>query len=164
VYGRTLAFAATGDKTDAARERERFEQLRNGVPANTPWGENTAADVLHVASEVLAARLSANREEACEHWRRAVLLQDDLTYDEPPDWYYPVRESQGACLLQAGKAGEAAQVFREGVRRSPRNGRMLFGLWESLKAQGKSYEADSVKREFDAAWAGSDVRLRIEDL
>jgi hypothetical protein len=41
---------------------------------------------------------------------------------------------------------------------------MLFGLWQSLTAQGKSPEAESVKREFEAAWAGSDVKLRIEDL
>jgi Flp pilus assembly protein TadD len=75
-----------------------------------------------------------------------------------------VRESEGACLLRSGKPDEAAKVFREGVRRSPRNGRMLFGLWEALKAQGRTSEADSVKREFDAAWAGSDVRLRLEDM
>jgi hypothetical protein len=67
-------------------------------------------------------------------------------------------------LLRSGKPAEAAEVFRQGVRRSPRNGRMLFGLWQSLLAQGKNTEAESVKREFDAAWAGSDVQLRIEDL
>jgi hypothetical protein len=41
---------------------------------------------------------------------------------------------------------------------------MLFGLWQSLMAQGKMSEAESVKREFEAAWAGSDVQLRIDDL
>lgn len=120
--------------------------------------------MLKVASEVLVARTAPDAVSACEHWARAVEAQDQLTYDEPPDWYYPVRESQGACLLRAGKSTEAAVVFREGVRRSPRNGRMLFGLWQSLAAEGKTQEAESVKREFEAAWAGSDVELRIEDL
>ena len=163
-YARTLALAAHGDETGARREQRRFEQLRSHIPANAPWGQNTAQNVMNVASEVLAARLSANLSEARGHWRHAVELQDHLGYDEPPAWYYPVRESEAACLLRAGRTPEATRVFREGLRRSPRNGRMLFGLLESLKAQGKSSEAESVKREFETAWARADVRLRIEDL
>jgi hypothetical protein len=163
-YARTTAFEATGDRDSAARERETFERLRRAIPDDTVWGQSKAKDVLKVASEVLVARSATDPVRACEHWAHAVDAQDQLTYDEPPDWYYPVRESQGACLLRAGKSAEAASVFREGVRRSPRNGRMLFGLWQSLAAQGKTAEAESVKREFGAAWAGSDVKLRIEDL
>jgi len=41
---------------------------------------------------------------------------------------------------------------------------MLFGLLESLKAQGNSFEAESVEREFKAAWGAADISLRIEDL
>jgi hypothetical protein len=50
------------------------------------------------------------------------------------------------------------------VKRSPRNGRMLFGLLESLKAQNKNEAAEAVRREFDASWAKADVALRVEDL
>ena len=163
-YARTLAMAARDDDTGAKREQQSFERRRTSIPADAPWGQNKAQDVMHLASEVLAARLSGNLNEACERWRNAVELQDRLVYDEPPAWYYPVRESEGACLLRAGRATEATRVFREGLRRSPRNGRMLFGLVESLKAQRKFSEAALVKREFDAAWTRADVRLRIEDL
>jgi predicted Zn-dependent protease len=163
-YARTTALAAIGDYDSAVRERETFEKLRSTVPDDAGWGQSKAKDVLKVASDVLAARTASDSVSACKHWARAVEAQDQLTYDEPPDWYYPVRESQGACLLRAGKSAEAVAVFREGVRRSPRNGRMLLGLWQSLVAQGKAPEAESVKREFEAAWAGSDIELRIEDL
>jgi hypothetical protein len=64
-----------------------------------------------------------------------------------------VRESQGENLLGAGAAQKAEIVLREGMRRSPRNGRMLFGLLESLKAQGKRQDAEWVEREFTASWA-----------
>ena len=64
----------------------------------------------------------------------------------------------------AGKAAEAETAFREGVKRSPRNGRMLFGLMESLRAQGKDQDADWVRREFDAAWAKADITLKVEEL
>ncbi|HEV3334383.1 MAG TPA: hypothetical protein VG096_25525 [Bryobacteraceae bacterium] len=161
---RTLALAGRGDKAGAGRERDAFESLRSTLPADSSWGQNKTADVLAMASEILAARVASAPAEAVEHWQRAVSLQDGLTYDEPPAWYYPLRESLGAALLRAGQPGQAQAVFRDGVKRSPRNGRMLFGLMESLKADGKMEAADEVKREFDACWAKADVKLRLEDL
>jgi hypothetical protein len=35
---------------------------------------------------------------------------------------------------------------------------------ESLKAQGKAEEAGWVQKEFEAAWAKADVKLRLEDM
>ncbi len=162
-YARTQALAARGNKTAAALEQQAFEPIRAKIPADAPWGNNKAKDVLAIASEILAARLATNPADIVPHWRRAVALQDALVYDEPPPWYYPVRESLGAALLRAGKFGEAETVFREGVKRSPKNGRMLFGLMESLRAQRKTEDAEFVKREFDAAWARADIKLAIEE-
>jgi Flp pilus assembly protein TadD len=66
--------------------------------------------------------------------------------------------------LRTGNAEQAAIVFREGVRRSPHNGRMLFGLMKSLEALGNSYQAGLVRREWEAAWAGADAELTLTDL
>jgi tetratricopeptide (TPR) repeat protein len=163
-YARTLALLARGDRKKAEQEGKRFDELRTKVPAAASWGQNKSSEVLMMASEILAAKLAATPDEAEPHWQRAVELQDLFVYDEPPAWYYPVRESQGANLLRAGAPKKAEIVFREGVRRSPRNGRMLFGLLESLKAQGKQQDVEWVEREFTATWAKSDVHLRLEDL
>ena len=119
---------------------------------------------MDMASAVLDARLAASPAASVTLLRKAVALQDALTYDEPPAWYYPVRESLGAALLRADDAAAAEAVFREGLRRSPNNGRMLFGLVESLKAQKKSDAVSLVQKEFDAAWKGSDLELRLSDL
>ena len=59
---------------------------------------------------------------------------------------------------------EAEAVFREDLRRNRRNGRSLFGLAESLKAQGKTREAELVGRELERAWKSADTRLTIADL
>jgi Flp pilus assembly protein TadD len=91
-------------------------------------------------------------------------MQDALAYDEPPDWFYPLRESLGAALLRNGDAQGAETVFREGLARSPNNGRMLFGLLESLKAQNKMDAAVWVNHEFGRAWKGADLKLKIDDL
>ena len=158
-YGRALAMLAKGDRAGAAKERAAFQQIAARIPPDAPWGQNKAVDVMKLAREVLAARFG---EEPLTHWQKAVEIQDAFTYDEPPAWYYPVRESLGAELLRAGRAPEAEKVLREGLRRSPRNGFMLFGLIEALKSQGK--EVDQVKRELDAIWAKSDIKLTLAAL
>ena len=159
-YSRALAYAARRDER-ARTEQTAFEAARRQVPAESSWGQNKTADVLAVASEILGAKLG---DDSVARLRRAVEMQDGFVYDEPPAWYYPVRESLGAALLRAGQAAEAEKVFREGIRRSPKNGRMLFGLMESLKAEGKTEEAGWVQKEFEAAWAKADVKLRIEEM
>jgi hypothetical protein len=48
-------------------------------------------------------------------------------------------------------------VYREDLRWNPENGWSLFGLAQSLRAQGKS--ADAEEARFRRAWASADVRL-----
>jgi hypothetical protein len=87
-----------------------------------------------------------------------------VPYDEPPVFFYPVRESLGAALLLSGKAEDAERVFREDLVKHPRNPRSLFGLHESLVKQGKDVDAAWVKRAFDEAWKEADTTLTLEDL
>jgi hypothetical protein len=101
---------------------------------------------------------------AIEHWRKGVEVEESLNYGEPPEWYYPVRESLGGELLRDGQAAEAGKVFRADLERNPRNPRSLFGLMESLVAQKKNAGADWVRREFETAWKNANVTLRVEDL
>src|SRR5579883_1294170 len=163
-YSRALALAAKDKRSEARAEQAEFEKHRKALDGNTPWGNNKLGDVMNLASAVLEARVEATPAGAVAKWRRAVQIQDGLTYDEPPAWYYPVRESLGAALLLSGDAQAAESAFRDGLRRSPRNGRMLFGLLESLKAQGRTDGAAWVEQEFKTAWKAADVPLRIKDL
>ena len=164
LYARAMALAARGRRGDALREQSAFEAARLKIPANALWLNNRSKDVLAVGAEVLAARLAPSPAAAAISYQRAVERQDALVYDEPPAWYYPVRESLGAALLRASKAAEAESVFREGLRRNPRDGRMLYGLLQSLKAQGKTQAAELVAKEYQEAWKRADVPLRIDDL
>jgi len=163
-FGRGWALAATGRREEARNERDAFEAARRVVPRNWQWTLNDAARVLDVASSVLDARLAENHSAALALWEKAAQAQDALSYDEPPSWYYPVRESLGGALLRADRAREAEAAFREGLRRNPRDGRLLFGLMQSLRAQGKTEAAAMVQREFEEAWKKADMTLRVEDL
>ena len=70
-----------------------------------------------------------------------------------------LRQSLGAVLLQAGRAADAEAVYREDLKQNPENGWSLFGLGQSLKAQGKTAEASQVEARFQKAWAQADVKL-----
>ncbi len=167
-YARTLAFAARGEQEKATAERENFTADAAVFPADANLGKfNPSKDLLALAAQVLDARVAmarGSKEEAVAHWQKAVELQDALNYHEPPDWYYPVRESLGGALLTAGKALEAEAVFREDLRRNPRNPRSLFGLMQSLKAQQKDADVAWVQKQFEAAWKNADTELQLADL
>jgi tetratricopeptide (TPR) repeat protein len=161
-FPRALAFAGKGQFGEAAAEQAEFESLRPKLPRDMPWDTNKLGDAMDLAALVISSRLERSPGAAVAKWQKAVELEDALVYDEPPAWYYPIRESLGATLLLSGDAAHAESVFREGLRRSPNNGRMLFGLLESLKAQKK--DIAWVQAEFDAAWKGADLGLRLKDL
>jgi hypothetical protein len=95
--------------------------------------------------------------------RDAVAVQDGLKYDEPADWFFPVRESLGAALLMNGDAAGAEKVFREDLDRNLRNPRSLWGLHQSLVQQKRDYDAGFVQKRFESSWKGSQA-LKVEDL
>ena len=86
--------------------------------------------------------------------------EDALSYNEPPDWFSPTRESLGAALLRANRLPEAEQAFRDDLERNPGSGRSLYGLWQALVAQKK--DADAAEKNFRGAWKNADVQLTLD--
>jgi tetratricopeptide (TPR) repeat protein len=167
-YSRTIAYAAQQQTTKADAEYALYEKEASALPKENPIGQmNSNESMLAVMNETIAAKLDAAKgraESAIIHWWAAAEAQDKLNYTEPPDWYYPVRESLGGALLASGKSKDAEGVFREDLRRNPRNPRSLFGLKESLRAQHLENAAAWVEREFQKAWKNADTELKIGDL
>jgi hypothetical protein len=166
-WARAMAHAALGQTAEAETERKAFSEARKQMPQGAEWGLNSAENILKIASNLLDAKLAAAKHEeqaALASLGKAVEAEDALAYDEPPAWFVPAREALGGALLLSGKAALAEQVFRADLEKNPRSGRSLFGLLESLKAQGKTYPAQFVQREFETAWKNADVQLKVEDL
>ena len=162
-YSRGLAFAATGRPQEAARELAELETIRRGVPPErTLAGFFKTQDMLLLAAETLTGEIAARGGDgatAARHFAAAVKIQDGHWFTEPPPWYYPVRQSLGAALLAAGRPAEAEAVYREDLKQNRENGWSLFGLAQSLRAQGKTAEAEQVEVRFKRAWAQADVTL-----
>jgi len=168
-FARGSAAAAKGQIGIAERERRTLEAARRTTPKDMEFSmySNKAQTFLDLAASILDARLATaqgDRERAITYWENAVRIQDTLYYGEPPEWFYPVRESLGSALLLNGQADQAEAVFRADLEQYPRNPRSLFGLLKSLEAQKKTASAEWVQREFATAWKSADMPLEIGDL
>jgi hypothetical protein len=167
-FARGVALAKTGKASDAAAERSALTAAVAAVPDTALFGGGglaPASSVFNVAALVLDARIAMARNErdrSIKLWQQAVAAADPLPYDEPPIWFYPIRESLGAALLAADRAPDAERVFRDDLVKHPRNARSLFGLQAALASQGKTADAAWVQREFEQAWKNADTKLTIE--
>jgi tetratricopeptide (TPR) repeat protein len=98
-----------------------------------------------------------NAEQIIAAWQKAVAVQDALDYNEPPDWYYTLRESLGYAYLEQGDYPNAERVFREDLADNRLSGRSLFGLARSLENQpGKTVPA-WLEQQFTTAWRNATV-------
>ena len=162
LYARGVALAARGRLEEARRTLGELEALAATVPADTMAGFNTLRDILAVAAPVVAARIAASDGHAAEAVRsleRAVTAEDRLAYDEPADWFFPVRHILGAQLLESGQPAQAERVYRRDLERNPANGWSLYGLAAALRAEGRKSAAAASERELARAWRHADVRL-----
>ncbi len=166
-FGRAMAFATLGHFSQASQEQHFFLEEKSRITPEQVFGYNKANQILTIADYCLAAKLAeaqGNSNEAVSFLQQAVSVQDSLRYNEPPDWFFPIRETFGALLLRLQKPAEAEKIFRQELQRHPRSGRALFGLKESLKAQSKAYDEYWVNKEFQQAWKYSKINLNLNDL
>ena len=108
-----------------------------------------------LAAEI--AQHAGEPEKAYAALEAAKGVEYTLGYAEPPPWYFPVRQAQGALLLELKRPAEAEVVFREDLVEHPENGWSLYGLAESLRQQSKP--SAEVEQRFATAWSGADVTL-----
>ena len=163
LYSRGSALAARGKIIEAEALQRQLAEIEKAVNRDEifmPPVENHSWQIFHIQNDLLAARIAAARDDkpaAIALLRDAVASQDQLLYNEPSDWYYPIRESLGTMLLGSGDLKAAEQVYREDLAQNPRNPRSLYGLATALTRQKRDYEASWVKQQFETAWRDADV-------
>jgi tetratricopeptide (TPR) repeat protein len=169
-FARGLALAAKGKPDQAQADYQVVADAEKNTPEDVIFAmpvNNKTKDILKIARDVLGAKIALARKDnasAIAQLQEAVTVQDSLKYNEPEDWFFPVRESLGAVLLMNGDAASAEKIFREDLDRHPRNPRSLFGLEAALKAQKRDYDAGFVQKQFEAAWKGGPLKLKVDDL
>src|SRR6266446_3369000 len=169
-FARGMALAGKGKTSEAEAEYKIVAEAEKATSPDAIFQmpiNNKTKDILKIAENVLGAEVALAKKDnaaAVSMLREAVAVQDMLKYDEPQDWFFPVRESLGGVLLMSGDAKGAEQVFRDDLTKNLRNPRSLFGLHQALKAQDRNSDAWFVEQEFHKAWKGGAGELKVEDL
>ncbi len=162
-YARGIALSTLGRKEDALKELTYIKPLRDTQEiSNLVKAGQPSRKLLEIAENLLQGQIDfmeGDFEASINNFKKAVALQDDLPYTEPPFWYYPTRQSLGRVLIKAGKLEEAEAVFKKDLEGYPRNGWSMFGLYKVLEIQGKTEEAKQYKDKFDIIWQLSDIKL-----
>jgi tetratricopeptide (TPR) repeat protein len=162
-YARGLAQVHSGSLKLARRELKALSKI-SGNPRGLemPIGFTNGASLLGIANHVLSGEILARAgrfDDALAQLDRATRVEESMLYNEPPDWYYPVRHTLGAVLMDAGRPAEAEVVYWQDLRKNRDNGFALFGLWKALLAQERHGEAADVHARFRKAWAHADFEL-----
>src|SRR5262252_6000860 len=168
LYARGVALAARRDFASAAAAADAIGTLEHTADFKLLKESNIPAqDVLRIAQTLILARVAQAKGDtsiAIAQFEKAAALQDALPYTEPPYWYYPIRQSLAAALLQAGRFDEAEQQFQRALARAPANAWSYFGLAELYKARGNTAAANKAEADLARTWIGDRSLLQISNL
>ena len=128
----------------------------------TIWGINSIYDLCIIASKTLDGEINAkekNYTKAIALLNEAIIKEDALNYDEPPDWFFSIRHHLGAVLIDAGKYQEAIKVYSDDLKTFRENGWALAGLMNAYEKSGDKKKYAETKIRFDQAWKYADIKI-----
>ncbi len=163
-YARGMAWLGKGEIGSAKKELEALATLaaREELKEVTIWDINTVYELVQIAEKVLRAEILArenNYPQSIALLREAVSIEDQLNYNEPPDWFFSVRHNLGAVQIAAGNYQEAITTYLEDLEQLPKNGWALKGL-SLAYAKAKNHSSQKATEEqFQEAWANADITL-----
>lgn len=163
-YARGMAYCHKGDleKARTALAAVNAIEADGDIASLTVADINKIPDIVRIARCVLEAeiaRSAGSQAEAIRLLTEAVAFEDQLNFNEPPDWFFSIRHHLGHALLEAGRYAAAEAVYRRDLQEYKANGWALKGLQISLQKQGKTTEARAAERQYQAAWKYADREL-----
>jgi tetratricopeptide (TPR) repeat protein len=144
------------DEIDFARAH--LNRVIEGAQSDAVFRRHSAEHLLGTVAGILEGeihRAQGDLDAAIAAFRRAVVAEDALQYDEPEPMPFAARHWLGAALLEEGNYPDAERIYREELENHPHNGWSLFGLKAALEGQGRTLP--EVDADFEASWARSDT-------
>lgn len=161
-FSRAVSYAAKGQVEQAEKEKLVFTMAVEKVPKDAMLMINHAHHVLKIAEHMLNGEIAFRKgkiDESVVELNKAIELEDQLRYMEPPEWIQPVRHTLGAILNNAGRYDEAAKVYRADLAKYPENGWSLYGMAQCLKSRGDISAAKDYEERFKKAWKRADYKI-----
>ena len=168
LYTRGVALAAQHDFAGATAAADAIGTLERTADFTLLKQSNVPApEVMQIARTLIMARVAqakGDSKNAIVSFEQAAELQDALPYTEPPYWYYPIRQSLAAALVQAGRYDDAKRQFDLALHRAPSNGWSYFGLAQLYKARGDTAAEQKAEADLARTWVGDRSRLQLSKL
>lgn len=163
-YAKGMAFLGKNDIEKAKLELQELSKIASNEALKevTIWDINSVYDLTQIAEKVLKAEVLAkerNYDESIKLFKEAIVIEDGLNYNEPPDWFFSVRHNLGAIQIKAGLNREAVETYLEDLKRLPKNGWALNGLAVAYSNLNDQENLASTQEKFKEAWATADVEL-----
>ena len=161
-YARGMAYLGKKDLSKAKSELRQLENLAKNEQLKelSIWGINTMDDIVEIGKKVLKGEILASEgkfEESIALLTEAVELEDNLNFQEPPDWFFSVRHNLGAVQIEAGNYADAITTYQEDLQNLPRNGWAQHGLKLAYEKLDDKKRVEQLQEEIRDSWATADV-------
>ena len=128
----------------------------------TVWDINSVYDVIQIAEKVLKAEILSHEgdfENSMALLKEAVIVEDALNYNEPPDWFFSIRHHLGAVQIKAGQFNEAIETYQEDLKRLPKNGWAHHGLKFAYQGLNDAENVSQTEALIQKSWADADFEI-----
>lgn len=163
-YAKGMAFLRKGNKNKANKELVALENIVNSnqLKGLKIWDINSMQDIAIIAQKVLKAEILATDKkytESIQLLNEAIAIEDNLNYNEPPDWFFSVRHHLGAIQLDANLNEDAIKTYLTDLETFPKNGWALKGLAKAYAKTNNKEQLEATKKLFNKVWATADIEL-----
>lgn len=165
-YAEGMAHLGKGNLDLAKAELSKLSILAKdeSIEEVTIWGINTVYTLVQIAEKILKAEILAsepehNYKDSIILLREAVVLEDALNYNEPPDWFFSVRHHLGRIYILNGQKRVAIEMYLEDLKHFPKNGWAYHGIKTAYEALNDKTNAELYNNLFKESWKGADVEL-----
>ena len=163
-YAQGMAMLSQNKIPDAKKHLVEMQTIMTDTTIKdlTIWGINSVYDICLIAAKTLDGEINAkekNFDAAIALLQEAVVMEDALNYNEPPDWFFSMRHHLGAVLIQAGKFQEAIKVYDAELKNYRENGWALKGLMNAYEKIGDTKKYNETKKRFDESWKYADIKI-----
>lgn len=164
AYARGMAFLGKNEIDNAKKELLRLENYLNepALKEIKVFNINPLASLTVLSHKILKAEILASEadyDESIKLLREAVILRNELTFREPPSFYFSVRHNLGAVQVEAGKYTDALETFEEDLQEFPKNGWALHGMKLVYNKQNEFKKASEISERLTEVWATADIEI-----
>ena len=163
-YARGMAYNGMGQMDNAQAELSALEKYANdeSLKEITIWDFNNTHQLLQIARRVLKGEILASEkkyDESIALLEEAVIMEDALLYQEPPDWFFSVRHHLGAIQIEAKKYQDAIITYEEDLKNLPKNGWALHGLKLAYQEMDDVVNLTRIDERLEEIWSTADIKL-----